>query len=163
MTKNLINREQNTATSAGLKIGELAKRTGCLVETVRYYEKEKLLPPPARSDGNFRLYDDGHVERLQFIRNCRSLDMTLEEIRHLLKFRDAPQENCAEVNTLLDEHIHHVAHRIAELSNLQTQLSELRSLCQHVQASSDCGILQSLASADGGAPANLGTHHGGCH
>jgi DNA-binding transcriptional MerR regulator len=59
-----------------LKIGELAKQTGCLVETIRYYEGEGLLLEPARSEGNYRLYTDIHIERLQFIRHCRSLDMT---------------------------------------------------------------------------------------
>ena len=86
--------------SNSLKIGELAKRTGCLVETIRYYEREGLLLEPARSEGNYRLYTDIHVERLQFIRHCRVLDMTLEEIRNLLRFRDAPDENCREVNAL---------------------------------------------------------------
>lgn len=66
-----------------IKIGELAKRTGCEVVTIRYYEKEGLLPEPARSDGNFRLYGAAHVERLRFIRHCRSLDMSLSEIRTL--------------------------------------------------------------------------------
>lgn len=73
-----------------MKIGELAKLTDCQVETIRYYEKEGLLPPPARSDGNYRLYTQAHTERLVFIRNCRSLDMTLEEIRSLLGLRDSP-------------------------------------------------------------------------
>jgi Cd(II)/Pb(II)-responsive transcriptional regulator len=128
-----------------LKIGELAKRAGCLVETVRYYEKEGLLPEPGRSEGNYRLYGKNHLERLQFIRNCRLLDMTMDEIRRLLEFRDAPEENCCEVNVLLDEHIGHVADRIAELKNLQKQLRELRALCSQTQAAKDCGILQSLA------------------
>ncbi|WP_146053956.1 MerR family transcriptional regulator, partial [Pseudomonas syringae] len=74
-----------------MKIGELAKLTDTQVETVRYYEREGLLPAPARSDGNYRLYTQAHVERLSFIRNCRSLDMTLEEIRSLLNLRDSPQ------------------------------------------------------------------------
>ena len=65
--------------SNSLKIGELAKQTGCLVETIRYYEREGLLLEPPRSEGNYRLYTDIHSERLQFIRHCRSLDMTLEE------------------------------------------------------------------------------------
>ena len=65
--------------SDSLKIGEVAKRTGCLVETIRYYEREGLLLEPARSEGNYRLYTDIHVDRLQFIRHCRVLDMTLEE------------------------------------------------------------------------------------
>ena len=72
------------AMSKHLKIGELAKRTGCPVETIRYYEREALLAAPRRSEGNYRLYDDAHAERLQFIRHCRSLDMTLDEIRSLL-------------------------------------------------------------------------------
>ena len=71
-----------------MKIGELAKLTDCQVETIRYYEREGLLPEPARSEGNYRLYTQAHVERLTFIRNCRSLDMTLEEIRSLLNLRD---------------------------------------------------------------------------
>jgi len=129
-----------------LKIGELAKQTGCLVETIRYYEREGLLLEPARSEGNYRLYTKTHIERLQFIRHCRSLDMTLEEIRNLLKFRDAPHENCSEVNALLDEHIEHVSNRIKELRVLEKDLRRLRSLCKRAQATKDCRILQSLAS-----------------
>jgi Cd(II)/Pb(II)-responsive transcriptional regulator len=132
--------------SDGLKIGELAKRTGSLVETIRYYEREGLLPEPARSEGNYRVYADTDLERLQFIRHCRSLDMTLEEIRNLLRFRDAPDRNCGEVNALLDEHIQHVGKRIKELKLLQQNLRALRNLCRQEQATKDCGILQSLGS-----------------
>jgi Cd(II)/Pb(II)-responsive transcriptional regulator len=132
--------------SNSLKIGELATRTDCLVETIRYYEREGLLPEPARTEGNYRLYTVTHVERLQFIRHCRSLDMTLEEIRNLLRFRDRPNENCSEVNALLDEHIEHVAKRIKELKLLQKNLRGLRSLCQRARATKDCGILRSLGS-----------------
>ncbi|MES2047402.1 MAG: Cd(II)/Pb(II)-responsive transcriptional regulator [Pseudomonadota bacterium] len=146
-----------------LKIGELAKRSGCLVETIRYYEKAGLLPHAARSQGNFRLYNADHAERLQFIRHCRSLDMTLDEIRRLLQFRDAPETNCAEVNLLLDKHIGHVAHRIKELKALETQLRALRNRCQATQASKDCGILQSLATTDTLSVKKLASHGGGCH
>jgi len=146
-----------------LKIGELAKRTGSQVETIRYYEREGLLPAPARSEGNYRLYGPSHAERLQFIRHCRSLDMTLGEIRELLSFRDAPEESCNQVNLLLDGHIEHVGQRIQELQSLQKQLKALRSTCHSAQAAKDCEILQTLAAADGGTPANLGTHGGRCH
>lgn len=146
-----------------LRIGELAKSTGSPVETIRYYEREGLLPPPARSEGNYRLYGATHVERLKFIRHCRSLDMTLVEIRELLAFRDAPDESCGEVNALLDKHIGHVADRITELQGLEIQLRSLRHLCQHAQAIKDCGILHGLNSAEGGTPTNFGTHGGGCH
>ena len=74
--------------SHGITIGMLAKRTRCQAETIRYYEREGLLPAPARSQGNYRQYDSTHVERLSFIRHCRSLDMTLDEIRVATDFSD---------------------------------------------------------------------------
>jgi Cd(II)/Pb(II)-responsive transcriptional regulator len=126
-----------------MKIGELAKLTDAQVETIRYYEREGLLPAPARSDGNYRLYTQAHVERLTFIRNCRSLDMTLEEIRSLLNLRDSPQDQCENVNALIDEHIQHVNDRIASLQALQTQLLDLRQRCSD-GAPDHCGILDRL-------------------
>jgi Cd(II)/Pb(II)-responsive transcriptional regulator len=149
--------------SNSLKIGELAKQTGCLVETIRYYEREGLLLEPARSEGNYRLYTDIHIERLQFIRHCRSLDLTLEEIRNLLKFRDAPNENCSEVNALLDEHIEHVSNRIKELRVLQKDLRSLRSLCERAQAAKDCRILQSLAGHARSPSRSLDVEHRNSH
>lgn len=115
------------------------------METIRYYEREGLLPAPARTAGNYRLYSDAHIERLLFIRHCRSLDMTQDEIRTLLRFRDAPEENCGQVNTLLDAHIGHVAARIAELKNLEKQLKALRRQCEYDRTAKDCGILNELA------------------
>ncbi|WP_219063614.1 Cd(II)/Pb(II)-responsive transcriptional regulator [Pseudomonas sp. UMAB-08] len=147
-----------------MKIGELAKLTDCQVETIRYYEREGLLPPPARSDGNYRVYTQAHVERLTFIRNCRSLDMTLEEIRSLLSLRDSPQDQCENVNALIDEHIQHVNARVASLQALQAQLLELRQRCidgtlEH------CGILQQLEASGGVVAAesehsHVGRSHG---
>ena len=145
------------------KIGQLATQTGAKVETIRYYEQQRLLPQPARSDGNYRLYGAEHVKRLQFIRHCRSLDMTLDEIRTLLDFRDTPDANCAGVNTLLDKHIGHVADRIKDLKALQTQLKQLRQQCHSVQSMVQCGILQELDKADDAVPITLGSHAGGCH
>jgi Cd(II)/Pb(II)-responsive transcriptional regulator len=142
-----------------LKIGELAKRAGCLVETIRYYEREGLLLEPTRSEGNYRLYKDIHLERLQFIRHCRSLDMTLEEIRDLLRFRDAPDENCSQVNAFLDEHIERVANRIKELKLLQKNLRGLRNLCQQTRATKDCRILQSLGSSTKSLLPSLNVEH----
>ena len=128
-----------------MKIGELARIAMTQVETIRYYEREGLLPETARTEGNYRIYGDVHVERLSFIRNCRNLDMTLDEIRVLLRFRDAPSENCGAVNALLDEHIGHVADRIRELRLLEKQLKELRALCQETRNAEHCGILNELA------------------
>lgn len=128
-----------------MKIGELAKATDCAVETIRYYEREQLLPEPARSDGNYRLYTQAHVERLTFIRNCRTLDMTLDEIRSLLSLRDSPDGSCGSVNALIDEHIEHVQARIDGLVALQAQLVELRQQCNAQGA--ECAILQQLETS----------------
>lgn len=142
-----------------MRIGELAKQTRCRVETIRYYERTGLLPEPARSDGNYRLYRRDHAERLTFIRHCRSLDMTLEEIRALLKFRDAPTEDCRAVNALLDEHIEHVATRISDLQKLERQLQSLRKLCASVQSVKDCKILHELAGSTLRSSANEHAGH----
>ena len=131
------------------KIGELATAGGCQVETIRYYEREGLLPEPARSVGNYRLYGSEHVDRLTFIRRCRSLGMSLIDVRRLLHFKDAPEENCKGVNLLLDTHIAQIADRMVELKNLQEQMLELRSHCGQNQAAKDCGILHSLARNTG--------------
>lgn len=134
-----------------MKIGELAGVTGTQVETIRYYEREGLLAAPARTGGNFRIYANVHAERLSFIRRCRSLDMTLAEIRALLRFKDAPTENCGDVNTLLDAHIGHVAAHIRELRGLEKQLKSLRERCREAQDAAHCGILNELSqiSRDG--------------
>ncbi|CAN5818477.1 Cd(II)/Pb(II)-responsive transcriptional regulator [soil metagenome] len=129
-----------------MKIGELAQATDTSVETIRFYEKEGLLPTPARTDGNYRIYGQEHVERLMFIRHCRSLDMALDEIRALLRFKEAPQENCGGVNELLEEHLGHVAQRIRELRALEKQLKVLLDQCSTTAAASDCGILKELSS-----------------
>ena len=104
-----------------MKIGELARATRTTAETIRYYERSGLLDAPPRSEGNYRIYTPAHVERLSFIRHCRNLDMTLDEIRALLRFQQEPLQNCAQINDLLDEHIAHVAARIRELQALEIQ------------------------------------------
>ena len=127
-----------------MKIGELGQTAGVDVETIRYYEKVGVLPKPARTSGNYRHYGDQQVERLRFVRHCRSLDMTLDEIRVLLQFRDTPESNCGEVNRLLDEHIGHVSARIASLTELEKELRKLRRQCRKVQKAKDCGILAGI-------------------
>lgn len=128
------------------KIGDLASQLNVPVETIRYYEREALLPKPARTNGNYRLYSQSERERLEFILNCRALDMTLVEIRNLLRVRDAPELGCSEVNALLDEHIDHVAERMRALRSLQAELKALRGRCDAPSTSRDCGILQELAA-----------------
>lgn len=129
-----------------MRIGELAKVTQTQVETIRYYEREGLLPESARTAGNYRVFTDSHIDRLAFVRHCRGLDMTLDEIKILLTFKDAPEANCAQVNHLLDEHIGHVAARIKELNGLERELKILRETCRASQEASQCGILSQLSA-----------------
>ena len=129
-----------------MKIGELAQQTGTPVATVRYYEQQGLLPPAARLDNNYRYYGAAHSERLQFILRCRSLDMSLAEIRALLDYKDGQEGACAHTHALLDGHIAQVQARMAELQNLQTQLQLLRAQCR-AESPRACGILQQLDGA----------------
>ena len=127
-----------------MKIGALSEATGTAVQTIRFYEREGLLPAPARADNNYRMYTPVHAERLAFIRQCRNLDMTLDEIRALVALRESPAQDCGEVNALLDEHIGHVALRIRELRALETDLKALRARCTAPHPLPECGILNSL-------------------
>jgi Cd(II)/Pb(II)-responsive transcriptional regulator len=127
-----------------MRIGQLAAQTGYTVEAIRHYERAGLMPAPARTAGNYREYGRPHLERLQFIRQCRSLDMALAEIRTLLTVRDQPEQSCASVNATLDQHIGQVAERIAQLRVLEQQLRDLRGLCDDTRPARDCAILQRL-------------------
>ncbi|MDK6079470.1 Cd(II)/Pb(II)-responsive transcriptional regulator [Massilia varians] len=139
-----------------MKIGELAERSGCLVETIRYYERIRLLMPPERSANNYRTYNERHADRLSFIRHCRALDMTLDEIRVLLDLRDHPQQECVGVNDLLDKHIGHVVERIRALTSLEAQLRDLRGRCVVTDTTSSCAILRALGTEGSCEASNLG-------
>lgn len=129
-----------------MKIGELAKLTGCSVQTIRYYEAEKLLPSTRRSEGNFRLYDAASAEQLVFIRLCRGLDLSLSEIRQLLILKRSPKAQCDEVNRMIEVHIQQVESRIRELTQLNEMLKALRGRCSDQRTVEQCGILQTLSS-----------------
>ena len=132
----------------GIKIGQLAQMCGCQVGTIHYYEREGLLPPPPRSEGNYRLYQQGEIERLRFILHCRRHGMNLREIKELLSFKDHPTVQCDWINSLLERHIKTLGEQIASLQALQESLRELA----HTGAGgkhAECGILTSLQGSDG--------------
>ena len=132
-----------------MKIGELSNASGTPVETIRFYERAALLPAPQRTESNYRVYTQLHADRLAFIRQCRNLDMTLDEVRVLLRFRDAPKADCGEVDSLLDEHIGHVVQRIRELRQLERELRALQAQCGAPHAAARCGILNGIEEAAG--------------
>lgn len=127
-----------------MKIGELAEHTGVSADTIRYYEKVGLLPKAARDNNNYRQYNSEHVKYLRFIKNCRQLDMTQEEILRLLNLATHPTEPCNDINALLDEHIVHVQERVAELVQVERILKEIREQCQLPTEVQHCGILDGL-------------------
>jgi Cd(II)/Pb(II)-responsive transcriptional regulator len=129
-----------------MKIGELASQAGCDVQTVRFYEREGLLEEPQREPSGYRSYAGRHLQRLQFIRHCRSLDIPLSEIRQLLEFASAPDQSCARVNSLLDEHITQVQRRLKAMRMLEKQLVALRRQCDG-DTSHSCAILESFMTA----------------
>ena len=132
-----------------MNIGQLAQATHTKVETVRHCEREGWLPPPPDSEGNYRLYGPWHVERLAFVRHCRSLDMTLDEVRRLLRLKDHPSADCGEVNAVLSAHLGQVTARIRELQRLKLQLKRLEQQCNGRQAARCCNILNGLAQQGG--------------
>ena len=147
-----------------MRIGNLAEATGTPVETIRFYEREGLLPAAQRTENNYRVYTPAHADRLAFIRQCRNLDLALDEIRSLLRVRDAPSQDCGEVSTLLEEHIGHVAQRIRELRALEKDLKALRARCSAPNAIEACGILNELDGAEKhGHPASPHRHIRGAH
>jgi Cd(II)/Pb(II)-responsive transcriptional regulator len=137
-----------------MKIGQLAKRGGCKVETVRFYEQEGLLPRPERSSGNYRLYTAEDAARLVFIRNCRSLGMALAEIRVLLGCRGEPDTDCRAVLALLDLQILRIAQQVDALQHLQRQLRDIRQMCDDRQnpehRAGACGIIRNLGETVNG-------------
>jgi Cd(II)/Pb(II)-responsive transcriptional regulator len=146
-----------------MKIGELAARAGCQVETIRYYESEGLMQSPKRCANNYRTYDETHEKRLRFILRCRSLDMAHSEIRILLNLQDDPGRPCDEVNALLEDHVRHVQTRISELTLLKRQIQEIRSACAGGGCIGECGALESLRQTTGENPPVLRRHVKGVH
>jgi DNA-binding transcriptional MerR regulator len=129
-----------------MQIKELSRATGVDVETIRYYEKQGLLPEPARRDNGYRDYAAEHLERLSLIRHCRALDMPLADVNRLLGFVDAPGGGCSDVDLLVDEQLARVRARLKSMRALEKQLLQLRARSSGTHQG-HCGILDGLVSA----------------
>jgi DNA-binding transcriptional MerR regulator len=101
-----------------ISIGALAKETRTKVVTVRYYEQIGLLPIPSRTAGNYRTYTNEHMRRLRFIRRCRDLGFTLDQIRHLLRLSSRKHEDCAEVDRITAQHLAEIEQKVSDLKRL---------------------------------------------
>ena len=131
-------------------IGELARHAGCDTGTIRYYEREGLIQKPYRTASGYRSYTDGHLLQLNFVRHCRSLGMTLTEIKVLCGFLENPDSSCKDISELLDRQIVRVQQQIEMMTTLAKQLTTLRNCCHGELAASECGIMQALVRAAGG-------------
>ena len=129
--------------SGWLAIGALSERTGCKVETIRFYEQEGLLPAPPRSPGGYRLYGNDHLKRLTFIRRARKLGFSVDEVRKLLKLADERKRPCAEVRVMAGAHLEDVRVKIADLRAMERVLRE--TVARRADGRrADCPLIEAL-------------------
>lgn len=132
-----------------MHIGELARATGCRAVTIRYYERVGILPPPARADNNYRIYGNGHLRRLRFVRRTRELGFGLDEVRTLLALIDGGDYTCDDVKDLATRHLGEVRARLRDLHSLESALDRLVDQCSG-GATPDCSLLETLYAGSGG-------------
>ncbi len=126
-----------------LKRGALSKRTGCNIETIRYYEQIGLMPDPPRSEGGHRLYDEEHLKRLTFIRRARELGFSLGDVRGLLALVDGGDYSCAEIQSFTLEHVNDIRRRIADLRRIERVLRDMASQCDDGEIP-ECPVIEAL-------------------
>ena len=127
------------------RIGELARLTDTKVVTIRYYETIGLMPKPLRSgSGHYRLYGPAQLDRLRFIRRCRSLGFSLDQIRDLAALASDEARPCAEVDALTQVHLAEIEAKIADLTALSTELRRISQRCNGGGMIAGCRILDAL-------------------
>ena len=127
----------------GLPIGELSRRTGVNIETIRYYERIKILPTPARTEGGRRVYGPNELRTLAFIRRARELGFSLDDIRTLLNLGAPGQASCADVREIAAHHLDHIRAKISDLKKLERLLAKTIAQCSGNKVP-DCPIVEIL-------------------
>lgn len=125
-------------------IGDLARQTGTTVETIRWYERDGIMPAPVRTAGGHRVYTRTHLDRLAFIRHARELGFPLEDVRGLLRLADNPERPCDEADAIARAHLAAVQGRIARLQALEAELSRMIAACGRGRVA-ECRIIEVLA------------------
>jgi Cu(I)-responsive transcriptional regulator len=128
------------------RIGDLARATDTKVETIRWYEKEGLLPRPSRTAGNYRAYGQDELARLNFIRRARDLGFPLDQVRALLDLAENREGDCASIDVLAAQHLAEIDRKLADLTALRRELSTLLSSCRGGKVA-NCRIIDALAPA----------------
>lgn len=134
---------------AGLSIGELSRRTGVHIETIRYYEKIRLLPAPPRTESGRRIYGEAQARILAFIRRARELGFGVNDIRNLLALAEPQNMSCAQAREIAAAHLAGVRAKLADLSRLEGVLSQTIAQCAG-EAAPACPVLDMLDTARGG-------------
>jgi len=125
-------------------IGELSKRTGVKVPTIRYYEQEGLLNAPVRTQGNQRRYFQGDLERLGFIRHCRDLGLPMPAIRDLIELSLHPDKPCSQANRIAADQLKSVRQRIRHLKKLEGELKRIAASCEGGHTVTECNVLKAF-------------------
>ena len=131
-----------------LTIGKVAKRTGIGIETVRYYEREGLIGPADRTESNYRIYQQGDIDRLRFIKHAKSLGFTLNEIAELLSLRHDPSMSKADVKKKTEDKIDSIRTKIDDLDRILKALEHLNEQCDGDGPIGECPILKAMAQDD---------------
>ncbi|MEA3412822.1 MAG: heavy metal-responsive transcriptional regulator [Pseudomonadota bacterium] len=127
-----------------LSIGQVAKRTGVTVEAVRFYEKQRLIVAPQRSDAGYRQYPEETVKRVQFIQHAKAVGFTLNDIAELLALRQEPGTTCTDIKLRATQKIDEVDRKIQELNRIRNALTRMILKCSGRGALSQCPILEEL-------------------
>jgi DNA-binding transcriptional MerR regulator len=127
-----------------IPIGELSRRTGVKVPTIRYYEQVELLPAPPRTGGRQRRYGEAEVTRLNFIRHARDLGFELAAIRELLTLSSQPDQSCARIDRLARHHLVEIERRIDQLAALRAELQRMLSACSRGRVC-ECRVIEALS------------------
>ncbi len=132
--------------STFMKIGKLAEEAGVSIDTIRYYEKRGVLPPPVRSSSGYRLYTEETVEMLRFIKKAKGLGFRLDEIRELARLRYSPcDDTCVSVRRIAEEKKKEVSERINDLLEIQKMLDSFIDSCRRNRTLSKCPLLDELS------------------
>ena len=140
-----------------LTTGEVAKRAGVKVETVRFYERKGLIPEPERSASGYRLYKADTVRRLRFIQRAKDVGFTLRDIGELLSLRTRPGVSCADIRSRALTKIEDIDQKIRDLERMRNSLMSLAQECSAEGPLSECPILDSLERDEESANAQGGT------
>lgn len=132
----------------GLKVGEVAKRAAVNLQTIRYYERQGLLPRPPRTASNYRVYSQDAVRRVRFIKRAQELGFALRDIKELLSLRAAPRTCCADVRRQAQAKLRGIDEKIGTLQRMRRALTKLIGECSGRGPVTACPILEALDSED---------------